>query len=47
MTSGEGYAQRHLEPNDYYDQSRTVEGRWYGCGAEPLGLEGGGYLRGF
>jgi len=40
MTSGEGYAQRHLQQSDYYDQNRTVEGRWYGHGAELLGLEG-------
>ena len=41
MTGGEGYAQRHLRQSDYYDQSRTVEGRWHGRGAELLGLKGG------
>lgn len=40
MTSGEGYAQRHLRQSDYYDQNRTVEGRWCGRGAELLGLKG-------
>ena len=40
MTGGEGYAQRHLQQNDYYDQNRTVEGRWHGRGAELLGLKG-------
>jgi conjugative relaxase-like TrwC/TraI family protein len=40
MTSGEGYAQRHLQQSDYYDQNRTVEGEWHGRGAELLGLRG-------
>jgi len=40
MTGGEGYAQRHLRQSDYYDQSRTVEGKWHGRGAELLGLKG-------
>ena len=40
MTGGEGYAQRHLHQSDYYDQNRTVEGRWHGRGAELLGLKG-------
>jgi TrwC relaxase len=40
MTGGEGYAQRHLQQSDYYDQNRTVEGRWCGRGAELLGLKG-------
>jgi conjugative relaxase-like TrwC/TraI family protein len=40
MSSGEGYAQRHLRQSDYYDQNRTVEGRWCGRGAELLGLKG-------
>src|SRR6202166_2375904 len=40
MTSGEGYAQRQLQQSDYYDQNRTVEGRWHGRGAELLGLKG-------
>jgi conjugative relaxase-like TrwC/TraI family protein len=40
MTGGEAYAQRHLRQSDYYDQSRTVEGRCYGRGAELLGLKG-------
>jgi primosomal protein N' len=39
-TGGEGYAQRHLRQSDYYDQSRTVEGKWHGRGAELLGLKG-------
>jgi conjugative relaxase-like TrwC/TraI family protein len=40
MTGGEGYAQRHLQQSDYYDQNRTIEGRWHGRGAELLGLRG-------
>src|ERR1051326_4874903 len=40
MTGGEGYAKRHLQQNDYYDQNRTVEGEWRGRGAELLGLKG-------
>jgi conjugative relaxase-like TrwC/TraI family protein len=40
MTGGEGYAQRHLQQSDYYDQNRTVEGQWHGRGAELLGLRG-------
>ncbi len=40
MTGGEGYAQRHLRQSDYYDQNRTVEGRWCGRGAELLGFKG-------
>src|SRR5450631_637654 len=41
MTGGEGYAQRHLQQSDYYDQNRAVEGQWHGRGAELLGLKGG------
>jgi conjugative relaxase-like TrwC/TraI family protein len=40
MAGGEGYAQRHLQQSDYYDQKRTVEGQWRGRGAELLGLSG-------
>lgn len=40
MTGGYGYSRRHLEQSDYYDENRTVEGHWYGRGAELLGLEG-------
>ncbi len=40
MTSGEGYAHRHLRQSDYYDENRTVEGQWHGRGAELLGLRG-------
>jgi conjugative relaxase-like TrwC/TraI family protein len=40
MTSGAGYAQRHLEHNDYYDEHRRVHGEWQGRGAELLGLRG-------
>ena len=39
MTGGEGYAQRHLQQSDYYDQNRTVKGQWHGRGAELLGLK--------
>jgi len=40
MTGGQGYAQRHLQQSDYYDQNRTVNGQWHGRGAELLGLKG-------
>jgi TrwC relaxase len=40
MTGGEGYAKHHLQQSDYYDQNRTVEGRWYGRGPELLALKG-------
>src|SRR5215472_1946118 len=40
MAGGEGYAQRHLQQSDYFDQKRTVEGQWHGRGAELLGLSG-------
>ncbi len=40
MSSGEGYAHRHLQQSDYYDENRTVEGQWHGRGAELLGLRG-------
>ena len=40
MTGGAGYAQRHLEHSDYYDEDRRVQGEWHGQGAELLGLRG-------
>ncbi len=40
MTGGAGYAQRHLEHSDYYDEHRRVQGEWHGQGAELLGLRG-------
>lgn len=40
MTGGDGYAQRHLEHSDYYDEHRRVQGEWQGRGAELLGLRG-------
>jgi conjugative relaxase-like TrwC/TraI family protein len=40
MTGGAGYAQRHLEHSDYYDEHRKVQGEWHGHGAELLGLHG-------
>ena len=40
MTGGAGYAQRHLEHSDYYDEHRKVQGEWHGRGAELLGLRG-------
>ena len=40
MTGGAGYAQRHLEHSDYYDEQRRVQGEWQGRGAELLGLRG-------
>jgi conjugative relaxase-like TrwC/TraI family protein len=41
MSGGAGYAQRHLEHSDYYDEHRRVQGEWNGRGAELLGLRGG------
>lgn len=40
MSGGAGYAQRHLEHSDYYDEHRKVHGEWQGRGAELLGLRG-------
>jgi conjugative relaxase-like TrwC/TraI family protein len=40
MTGGAGYAQRHLEHNDYYDEHSKVQGEWQGRAAELLGLRG-------
>lgn len=40
MTGGAGYAQRHLEHSDYYDEQRRIQGEWHGRGAELLGLRG-------
>ena len=40
MTGGAGYAQRHLQHSDYYDEQRRVQGEWQGRGAELLGLRG-------
>jgi conjugative relaxase-like TrwC/TraI family protein len=40
MTGGAGYAQRHLQHSDYYDEHRRVQGEWQGRGAELLGLRG-------
>jgi conjugative relaxase-like TrwC/TraI family protein len=40
MSGGVGYAQRHLEHSDYYDEQRRVQGEWQGRGAELLGLRG-------
>jgi conjugative relaxase-like TrwC/TraI family protein len=40
MSGGVGYAQRHLEHSDYYDEHRRVQGEWHGQGAELLGLRG-------
>jgi conjugative relaxase-like TrwC/TraI family protein len=40
MAGGAGYAQRHLENSDYYDEHRRVRGEWHGRGAELLELRG-------
>ncbi len=40
MAGGAGYAQRHLEHSDYYDEYRKVLGEWQGHGAGLLGLRG-------
>ena len=38
MSGGVGYAQRHLEHSDYYEEGERVVGEWRGRGAELLGL---------
>ncbi len=40
MRNGSGYAERHLERNDYYAEGERVTGQWFGIGAEKLGLKG-------
>jgi len=40
MRNGSGYAEKHLERNDYYAEGEKVTGQWYGIGAEKLGLKG-------
>jgi conjugative relaxase-like TrwC/TraI family protein len=40
MTGGVGYAHRHLEHSDYYDEQHRIQGEWLGRGAELLGLRG-------
>jgi len=40
MSNGEGYAARHLAHSDYYAEGESVTGRWFGRGAELLGLSG-------
>jgi conjugative relaxase-like TrwC/TraI family protein len=40
LSGGAGYAQRHLEHSDYYDEHHRVKGEWQGRGAELLGLRG-------
>ena len=40
MSNGEGYAARHLAHSDYYAEGERVVGRWFGRGAELLGLTG-------
>jgi conjugative relaxase-like TrwC/TraI family protein len=40
MSDGRGYSARHLEHSDYYAEGERIVGRWFGRGAEMLGLEG-------
>src|SRR5580704_1807984 len=40
MRNGSGYAEKHLERNDYYAEGERVTGQWFGIGAEKLGLKG-------
>jgi hypothetical protein len=40
ISGGIGYAQRHLEHSDYYDEHGRVQGEWHGREAELLGLRG-------
>jgi conjugative relaxase-like TrwC/TraI family protein len=38
--TGDDYGNKHLVNDDYYDENRQVQGRYYGEGAKLLGLEG-------
>jgi conjugative relaxase-like TrwC/TraI family protein len=40
MSDGGGYSANHLEHNDYYSENERVTGKWFGRGAEMLGMEG-------
>ncbi|WP_263349693.1 MobF family relaxase [Acidicapsa acidisoli] len=40
MTGGAGYAERHLQHSDYYDENHRVAGAWHGQGARLVGLHG-------
>ena len=40
MAGGVGYAERHLEHNDYYAEGRRIAGEWRGRGARLLRLAG-------
>src|SRR5215472_12095577 len=40
MSNAQGYSTRHLKHSDYYDEGKHITGRWYGRGAELLGLSG-------
>jgi conjugative relaxase-like TrwC/TraI family protein len=40
MSNGEDYAARHLAHSDYYAEGERVVGRWFGRGAQFLGLSG-------
>jgi len=38
--TGDDYGDTHLENDDYYDENRQVQGRYYGEGTKILGLDG-------
>src|SRR5215472_7373166 len=40
ISDGTGYSARHLQHSDYYAEGERVIGRWFGRGAEMLGLHG-------
>jgi conjugative relaxase-like TrwC/TraI family protein len=40
MSDGRGYSARHLEHSDYFSEGERIVGRWFGRGAEMLGLKG-------
>ncbi len=40
MSNATGYAMKHLERNDYFAEGEKVVGKWFGRGAEKLGLNG-------
>lgn len=40
LRNAKAYFREHLSAGDYYAQSHTVSGEWFGLGAEKLGLRG-------
>ena len=40
LRNAKAYFREHLQVGDYYAQENTVQGEWFGQGAEKLGLQG-------